>query len=278
MSHACAFMHTYHSRMRDVLLHAFCSCVMQDKDISQVLSSLAALAPSQDSTHGITYAPSAHSCMHAYMPTCLHANPQDRVSNIPETERIIKVEAKKRLEPSCMNARMFLFYMHEYMYKLTLAFSCLPLRPVQKKRKDPEQPEPSQPSQPSRWLRPPEPKNPPRPSAKQGKRTPPAPPPKPAVLPKPWWPPPPLPPVNAKESAKAPAAKSNPMDLGSMPKFMPKAFTSYAHSCIHVAFKKYVCFAEQAPDHPPPGHVDDSEHQIHNFIVACGHTLGPESC
>ena len=151
--------------------------------------------------------------IHACMPAFLHAYPQDRVSNIPENERILKVQAKKRLEFACTNP--FCFF-HAYV---VLAFSCLPFRPIQgvEKQKDLQQPEPSQ---PSRSSRPPEPKYPPRPSAKQAKRTPPAPPPKPPVLPKPWWPPPPPPAVKPIVGAKAPAAKSTPMDLGSVPKFI----------------------------------------------------------
>jgi hypothetical protein len=41
------------------------------------------------------------------MPAFLHAYPQDRVSNIPENERILKVQAKKRLEFACMNPFCF---------------------------------------------------------------------------------------------------------------------------------------------------------------------------
>ena len=46
----CMRIHTRMSFTHDVLT-IFCSCLVQDKDISQVLSSLAALAPSQDQTH-----------------------------------------------------------------------------------------------------------------------------------------------------------------------------------------------------------------------------------
>jgi hypothetical protein len=46
----CMRIHTRMSFTHDVLT-IFCSCLVQDEDISQVLSSLAALAPSQDQTH-----------------------------------------------------------------------------------------------------------------------------------------------------------------------------------------------------------------------------------
>ena len=94
--HASAFIARM-SFMHDVVTN-FCSCLMQDKDISQVLSSLAALAPSQDQKHmhGIsTNCPFMHACLHAY--------PQDRVSQIPETQRVLKVQAKKRLDLTCMH-------------------------------------------------------------------------------------------------------------------------------------------------------------------------------
>ena len=203
--------------------------------------------------------------IHACMPAFLHAYPQDRVSSIPEKERILKVQAKKRLEFACMSP--FCFFLHAYV---VLAFSCLPFRPIQgvEKPKDLRQPEPSQ---PSRSSRPPEPKYPPRPSAKQAKRTPPAPPPKPPVLPKPWWPPPPPPAVKPIGGAKAPAAKSNPMDLGSVPKFIqPKALHD-VHSCMHVAlfFKmNNICIAWQAPNQAQPGQAHHSAQQIQNFMPA----------
>lgn len=206
-----------------------------------------------------THCPFMHACLHS----CMHT-PRIVCPISPKTSGSSKCKRRKGWS---LHARTLFVFFHAYV---VLAFSCLPFRPIQgvEKPKDLRQPEPSQ---PSRSSRPPEPKYPPRPSAKQAKRTPPAPPPKPPVLPKPWWPPPPPPAVKPIGGAKAPTAKSNPMDLGSVPKFIqPKALHD-VHSCMHVAlfFKmNNICIAGQAPNQAQPGQAHHPAQQIQNFMPA----------
>ena len=206
--HAHSYTHVIHAWCFNDLL--FLPSAGRRHQPSAVISGSSGPEPGPNTC--IAHAPIAH---HACMPACLHS--------CMHTPRIVcPISPKKSGSSKCKRRKgwslhawtLFVFF-HAYV---VLAFSCLPFRPIQgvEKPKDLQQPEPSQ---PSRSSRPPEPKYPPRPSAKQAKRTPPAPP-KPPVLPKPWWSPPPPPAVKPIVGAKAPAAKSTPMDLGSVPKFI----------------------------------------------------------
>ena len=256
--HAHSYTHVIHAWCFNDLL--FLPSAGQRHQPSAVISGSSGPEPGPNTC--IAHAPIAHSCMHACIPACI---PPGSCVQYPR-KRADPQSASEEKVGVCMH-EPFLFFLHAYV---VLAFSCLPFRPIQgvEKPKDLRQPEPSQ---PSRSSRPPEPKYPPRPSAKQAKRTPPAPPPKPPVLPKPWWPPPPPPAVKPIGGAKAPAAKSNPMDLGSVPKFIqPKALHD-VHSCMHVAlfFKmNNICIAGQAPNQAQPGQAHHSAQQIQNFMPA----------
>ena len=76
----------------------------QDTNLSQVMQTLAALAPTQDCgcifIYMILIDSVVHACIHvAYMHTCIHMHEQptqDRASGVPESTRVMKVPPKAR--------------------------------------------------------------------------------------------------------------------------------------------------------------------------------------